>query len=72
MLMNRYSTKHFIFDIVDFHFWQMKIEAYIRAQGFVTWEKFYKLYRVPKDIRCDDTIPHVEPNIKATRRETIL
>ena len=49
MSTDRYSTKPFVFDGVDFQFWKAKMESNIQAQGFAIWEKVYKPFEVPKN-----------------------
>jgi hypothetical protein len=64
--MDRYSTKPFVFDGVDFQFWIAKMESYIQAQGFAIWEKVYKPFEVPKnDAVIAANMSQVEANNKA-------
>jgi hypothetical protein len=42
------------------------MEAYIQAQGYAIWEKFYKPYEVPKNNTVTAAnMPQVEANSKA-------
>jgi len=66
MSTDRYLTKPFVFDGVDFQFWKAKMESYIQAQGFATWEMVYKPFEVPEnDAVTAVNMSQVEANSKA-------